>query len=398
MIAMISLIHQPDGADRLGDLIVENLSNGNWTVFRAAAAFAKHSGVKHLVEPLKKFLKDGKVKISIGIDHLGTSVEGLTELLAALGDKGEGWVFHNEAQSTFHPKLYLFANDASAECFIGSGNLTEGGLFTNYEAFIQLRLDKDKSDEREFLSLIIDILDKWSNPSEGTALKLTYGLIPELQASGNLLTEAEIREVNQSAKAAHKGGRARPQVKRLFAAVKVKPAPQISRAKAAARPATERVAKAPSAVTPQGFVMFLQQTDVGVGQTTRGASKRSPEIFVPLAARDDDPSFWGWKKLFRQDRLKPGKWDRHGVRMRLGGQIIEVNMMTWPDKSDFRLRNANLRDAGRVGDVLRIEKSEGTAGFDYYVEIVPTGSSDYEKYLALCINPVRNSKKRWGYY
>lgn len=82
----------------------------------------------------------------------------------------------------------------------------------------------------------------------------------------------------------------------------------------------------------------------------------------------------------------------------MGGQIVEVNMMTWPDKSDFRLRSAAIRDAGMVGDVLRMEKSDGKAGFDYYVEIVPVGSSDFARYQALCTQAVRNSKKKWGYY
>jgi hypothetical protein len=147
-----------------------------------------------------------------------------------------------------------------------------------------------------------------------------------------------------------------------------------------------------------GFFMILQQTDVGVGQTTRGASKRSPEMFIPLAARDANPSFWGWNALFKQDPSKPGKYDRTDVRMLLGRHVIHVNMMTWPDKSDFRLRNAELRDAGNVGDVLRIVKADAKAAFDYLVEIVGPSSPEYATYTAMCDNPVRNSKKRWGYH
>ena len=144
--------------------------------------------------------------------------------------------------------------------------------------------------------------------------------------------------------------------------------------------------------------MTLQQTDVGVGQTTAGTSRRSPEIFIPLAARDANPSFWGWKSLFHQDPAKPGKYDRRAVRMRLGANTIEVNMMTWPDKSDFRLRNAELRDAGSLGDIMRIERSDGKAGYDYTVEMVPTGAPEYASLQAMCTQTVRNSNKRWGYY
>ena len=41
------------------------------------------------------------------------------------------------------------------------------------------------------------------------------------------------------------------------------------------------------------FLMTLQRTDVGVGQTTTGTSRRSPEIFVPLSARDAAPALLG---------------------------------------------------------------------------------------------------------
>lgn len=45
---MITLIHHPDDPKRMGDLLVENLSNAKWISFRAAVAFVKSSGVKHI--------------------------------------------------------------------------------------------------------------------------------------------------------------------------------------------------------------------------------------------------------------------------------------------------------------------------------------------------------------
>jgi HKD family nuclease len=105
----------------------------------------------------------------------------LTDLLAAVQPTGEVWVFHNETPThpTFHPKVYLFSNDSSAECFIGSGNLTEGGLFTNYEAFVHLCLDKTKADDKKFFNHLEVLLDSWSTPANGTALKLTLEVIEE---------------------------------------------------------------------------------------------------------------------------------------------------------------------------------------------------------------------------
>jgi hypothetical protein len=84
--------------------------------------------------------------------------------------------------------------------------------------------------------------------------------------------------------------------------------------------------------------------------------------------------------------------------MRLGAQIAQVNMMTWPAKHDFRLRSESLRSAGNVGDILRIERAGDQEDYDYYVEMVPRGSSVHEYYSRLCTETAPHSDKRWGYY
>jgi hypothetical protein len=146
------------------------------------------------------------------------------------------------------------------------------------------------------------------------------------------------------------------------------------------------------------FLMTLKKTDVGIGQTTSGKSRRSPEIFIPLSARDYDKEFWGWDTEFTEDPDREGKWDRRGVRMRIGTITTEVSMMTWPVKHDFRLRSEVLRSAGDVDDILRIERTNGEGGFSYYVEIIPAGTVEHEEYLRRCDRETRNSQKKWGYY
>jgi len=90
--------------------------------------------------------------------------------------------------------------------------------------------------------------------------------------------------------------------------------------------------------------------------------------------------------------------DRRGVSMWIGSEVVSVNMMTWPDKHDFRLRSEALRSAGRVGDILRIERAAPDAGFAYYVQIVPAGAPQYDYYSGLSVNRSPNSTRRWGYY
>ena len=145
--------------------------------------------------------------------------------------------------------------------------------------------------------------------------------------------------------------------------------------------------------------MTLQKTDVGVGQTSPGASKRSPEIFIPLAARNANPAFWNWPNGFTPDPGRPGKLDRKSVPMRFAGRTVRVNMMTWPEKRDFRLRSAALRDAGHIGDVLMIEKVEAGLDFDYYVGIVPKGTEQHSRHLLHCTGVIPGkSRKQYGYF
>jgi hypothetical protein len=75
----------------------------------------KLSGLRHIIGALKIFIEhDGAVKFIVGIDHRGTSSEGLSMLLNTIPDNGEVWITHNENPSTFHPKIYLFENEQNA--------------------------------------------------------------------------------------------------------------------------------------------------------------------------------------------------------------------------------------------------------------------------------------------
>jgi hypothetical protein len=152
--------------------------------------------------------------------------------------------------------------------------------------------------------------------------------------------------------------------------------------------------------------MTLQKTDVGVGQVNKGTAKRSPEIFIPLAARDYDPEFWGWPDLFqddaswvgRKDKQGRGKMDRPGVMFRLGGANVPVHFFYNPGKSDFRLRSEHMRSAGSIGDILYMERSNGAGGFAYYADIVPAGSPRHAELLAKCSRSVGKSQKIFGYF
>jgi len=403
----MDLIVQPNGQIRLGDFLRSHLTDPVWTEFRAGVAFVKYSGVRHIASDLAEFAKRGQVQICVGVDFGGSTAEGLKALMDCVGTGGEVWVHHNEGGATFHPKLYFFkAGDGRVIAAVGSGNLTEGGIYTNYEAAMLLQLSPTSTDQRTLIGQFEATLDSWCNPSSGTARRVDLALIEKLLEQGYIVTERQAARARASAVPPSGSGRGRAGSRKAIFSAQV-----VSRAPSAPRwpePSPFReppgavvsaAVQPPQAASATGFLMTLQQTDAGVGQITAGTSRRSPEIFIPLAARDYAPDFWGWPALFAADATKPGKMDRPGVKMWLGTQVIEVNMMTWPDKHDFRLRSEALRSAGSVGDILRLEKTESSIGFDYLAHVVPQRTMEHRHYLAFCVNRAKGrSNKLWGYY
>jgi HKD family nuclease len=401
----MNLIIQPGCLSRLGDFLCSHLHDERWRHFRAGVAFMKYSGVRHLAPALSQFVtRGGRARISVGVDFGGTTAEGLKGLLDCVGSNNEVWVYHNEGSSTFHPKLYLFkAEDGHADLAVGSGNLTEGGMFTNYEAAVMLALDPDAEGDAQILAQAEEAIASWCDASSGMARRLDLALIEKLLEQGYILTERQAARVHATRLAASKAlGSKTAKRKPLFASTSVAkpPAPKWHTSTAFPEPkASVSGIEIPPAATVTGFLMTLQKTDVGVGQTTTGTSRRSPEVFIPLAARDYAPAFWGWPTDFSPDPTKPGKMDRSGVKMWLGTQVIDVNMMTWPDKHDFRLRSEALRSGGSIGDILRLEKADSSIGFDYLAYVVPQGTMEYRHYMTFCINKAKGkSQKLWGYY
>ncbi len=85
----------------------------------------------------------------IGISEGGASKQGL-ELALEMADRVD--IFHDPSGRTFHPKVYMLRSTSSNCLFVGSNNMTAGGLFRNYEAGIII------SDGPES---IYDEVDQW---------------------------------------------------------------------------------------------------------------------------------------------------------------------------------------------------------------------------------------------
>jgi len=162
------IINQPFQG-QLGDILKAELVS-DYNSFTIFSAFAKNSGVLRLKESFEKFrASGGTIKAFIGIDLDGTSYEALLNLFCLCD---ELYVIHSENFScTYHSKIYLLENSKKAWCAIGSNNLTEGGLWTNFESCsIQTYNIPDESSE---LESIYSVIEKYRNPSYPCSAKIS---------------------------------------------------------------------------------------------------------------------------------------------------------------------------------------------------------------------------------
>src|ERR1039457_1689264 len=80
-----------------------------WDRLDIAVAWVRASGMAYLSDRLGNFLgHGGQLSVIVGIDIQNTTREGLEALLdLEQCGRSETFVYHNEAGSIFHPKLYL---------------------------------------------------------------------------------------------------------------------------------------------------------------------------------------------------------------------------------------------------------------------------------------------------
>ena len=143
--------------------------------------------IKHQVVDLKANGAD--ISFILGIDLNGTSQEVLNELLDWNLDVRI--VKHRRPGHTFHPKLYLFEWEHQATIIVGSNNLTEGGLFRNYEGAVRVTYQLPAELEH-FVSACTE-LKRFLDPEAPTVYQLTPEFLDRLIERNDIPTEAEAR-------------------------------------------------------------------------------------------------------------------------------------------------------------------------------------------------------------
>ena len=122
----------------IGKIINHELQNSVDT--QIAVAFLKKSGINAIEDSLLMSLDKGaKFELIVGLDFKTTDPFAMKYFLDlkkrykdvnfyCYGDKGD-----NRNDIVFHPKIYMFRNPKEVTSIIGSTNLTQGGLMSNFE-------------------------------------------------------------------------------------------------------------------------------------------------------------------------------------------------------------------------------------------------------------------------
>ena len=284
------------GGTPLGDRITKELSSPQWNQVKVAVAFLKMSGVSRLYANLDNFGKrtkstNGYISFIIGIDHGGTSLEAVDtihQLTTKYG--GHLWIVHNPQGSphpTYHPKMWLFSSNESSDrlLLVGSGNLTQGGLYTNYEAGLAVlaaATDTVISETENFFNTMM-------NPSLGDVTQCTTPLLTALHNSGQLPSEIELNRINMASNSLrrstqHSKAHTPHFPGRNLHATSPRPAPNLPRPSITIR--------APAAMVPRSRISS-KLAPLHDAFYIMVSMKNKTEVFLAKQPLTTDPAFFG---------------------------------------------------------------------------------------------------------
>ena len=271
-----------------------------------ASAFASLAAVFRLEEVIERVRQaGGQARLVLGVDLGGTSRQVLARV--ATWD-AEVFVVKNRGGGViFHPKIYLLRWDDAAVIAVGSNNLTDSGLFSNYEA-ASLTSFLLPAGEDQFVAARQE-LAPFLNPDGPTAQRLDAAYLEALLRHPGIPSEARSGggEEDRRVQATVVGGahndifgweapaRRDPLPGRYLQAIIEARRDELAGERRRTRramvdgvlPATEGASTTAMPMAPDSFFMTLP--------AVTGANDNIPgEMRIPLIARDIAPAFWGW--------------------------------------------------------------------------------------------------------
>jgi HKD family nuclease len=401
------------------------------------SAFASLQAVLRLKARLCALHAGGAaVRMVVGVDMGGTSKEVLKELASW---PIEVYVFKNRKSGvTFHPKLYIVEAASTAEVFLGSNNLTDGGLYGNYEGAV--RVSYALPAEAVELTRAKTELSKFINPAMPVGRRLDADYLQLLLLRRDIPDEAEARIRRKLARGANPPDGAAPdafgfestpgapslpmEVKNVVIAAVQHQLDELAAKKTAQKKAKTKAAAAGAVlvsgaeqevdirafaplaqIAPAAFYLELTTTDGNAGNIPG-------EQRVPLEALHAAHEFWGWPDSYAES-VNPRKGPNAGGIRRVylsrkplwrvrsavdpaKDVTVGVRMYYVVANSDFRFHSGDLKNWAQAGDLVRIVPIENQP-YEYECTLAVAGTPQHAAWAALCGPTSGKSPRMFGY-
>lgn len=382
-------VDPPSGVDRMIDQLHQCLQSPDYEKFYFAVAFAKVGPLLRLTSEFEGWQANGKEVHGIfGIDLKGTSAQAL-EFAASLFTSVH--VTHNPVHTTFHPKIYLFEGEQVARVYMGSQNMTVGGLELNYEAGVCV--DIDLGSEKDVWDNAFGCWDCLLPANCPNTAELTPALFQSLLDEGYLFDE----RMTRTSTGGDKGKSRSSQKSGLFPSVYPSPPSSIR------LPKKYKKKPAPAAAKPKAAAARKLSPRVTTAYHTLAIQiipHHNGEIFLSKTALDQSPDFFGYPftgqttPKFATNRSYPMREPDPSVTLTIYGdqgaiihdEVIEnLNMVFYTRKSDIRITiNPTLAKSIPEYSILVMKLTEESSPYDYELEIYYPGSQMYNAYDARC--------------
>jgi len=387
-ISIQSPIDQPTGKSRLISGIQGCLDTEQYTRFRMIVAFAKVGPLLRLEEKLKNWTDQGKqIEAIFGIDEKGTSIEALEFSISRFTNTYIAHVQAGAFNPTFHPKIYHFEGDDISRLYIGSNNLTVGGIESNSET--NVCLDFKHNEDQALLDNAHDIWDSTLTFSK----VLDEQLLSQLVASGMIVSEKAMRKSRAIAKkvASEEQGEAEKTVID-FPRIKIVPPSALPKStftpsrQAATQPQVEQERVSLVAASTEGLVIQISPHQNG-------------EVFLSKLAVDQNRAFFDFPFIGRTTPKIPSN---PSYPQRDPDPIVDINLFNTTGASSLSIEGYGLNTVfyeakSEIRITVPQEIVHATPPFsilvmsrleevdkDYILDIYVPGSVQYESYLASC--------------
>lgn len=143
----------------VGNFIIDSLENNQYSSFNAFVAFVSIGGINNIIDQLTAFkLRNGSIRLYIGVDLNGTSKEALEKLIEL---EIESYIVFSPNNIIYHPKIYAFEGNTFSRAIVGSSNFTVSGLFQSIEASVCI--DFNNEDDEMGVQFLADIYGHYNS-------------------------------------------------------------------------------------------------------------------------------------------------------------------------------------------------------------------------------------------